>query len=712
MSQDFINELARVGIPPTHALVFDGKFRRYNVASDKKGRRNGWYRYVQVRDDFAWAVYGCNKRGVDGKWNSYGAARLTKYDATQIRKKQAEIKKEEEELQGRVAAKANQIWTRLSVLAANAYTTRKKVGIYNAREMSGSLVVPVYENDYIVSLQFITAQGEKRFLSHGKVMGCYGIVAREVTPRIFICEGYSTAATIFEATGDMVILAFFAGNLPAVAAVIREKHPNAAIFIGADNDQFGNGGNAGISYAREAAEKIGAKVVYPDFPADDKQRGTDWNDWYIKHGLDSTRDELLGVKKPKNVPAIADDNLWKTQLIEGKEFRPGYCLFDGKSKANVYAFMANHDWYKGLIVYNDFSDKIMMRHCPPWEKEDKFVPRELIEYDCSQWVNSLEKLGIKTNKDIVNDAILHIAKQNTINPPADYFNSLVWDCVPRLNKWLTYYLGAEKQDAEYLALVGSKWLMAIVARAFNPGTKFDNVLVLEGIQGLKKTGAFEVLATFGNENFFLEFSGDFTNKDSLSLMQGKMIVEMSELASVKRSQAEETKAFISRRIDEYRPPYGRLNIKRPRRFILGGSTNKVGQEYLEDETGARRIWPVECGAVIDLDALRKDQSQLYAEAVARYKSGERIWLEGDEVELAKSEQADRQAEDAWEQKISVYVSHMLETTTAEVGTGIGLTTKDLNNFNTNRIKKCLKNLGWEEYRPGTGKERLRKWRQK
>jgi putative DNA primase/helicase len=475
------------------------------------------------------------------------------------------------------------------------------------------------------------------------------------------------------------------------------------------------GGNPGISYAREAAEKIGAKVVYPDFSADDKQRGTDWNDWFLQHGIESTRNELLGVKKPEKQIAIADENLWKTDLIEGAQFLPGYKLFDPKSKHNVYAFMANHERYKNLVVFNDFINKVTVMRQPPWDKDHKDkTPRSIIESDAPMWAADLEKFGIKTNKDTVSDYIGHIARLNTVNPPADYFNSLAWDGQHRLDRWLTYYLGAEKQDAEYLRLVGSKWLMAVVARALTPGIKFDNVLILEGAQGTKKTSAFEVLATFNNENFFLEFSGDFMKKDSLETMQGKIIVEMSELASVKKSEVEDTKAFISRRVDEYRPSYGRTTITRPRYFVLGGSTNKVGQEYLEDDTGARRIWPVECGNSIDIETLKRDQSQLYAEALARYKQGERIWLEGEEVKLAKNEQSSRQAQDVWEEKINAYVEAALgwEFTINEIGTGIGLIAKDLNNYNTGRIKKCLRNIGWEEFRPEANDGRVRKWRKK
>lgn len=710
MYQDFISALSKSGIPPTHTLVLDGKFRRYNVAGDKKGRRNGWYRLTIVRPDFAWGVFGCNKRGISEKFNSIEGGKLTNYDKTAIRKQQAQIKKDEEQLQGRVAQKANLIWNRLSVPSSNIYANRKGVGLHNVKCMGENLVVPVYSDNYIVSLQFITPSGEKRFLSGGQTKAAYGSIGA-MTDVIYITEGYSTGASVHEATGSAVVLAFYANNLPSVAAALRERFPDKPIIIASDMDQWTQG-NPGLSYAREAAEKVGAKVVYPDFPADDKSKRVDWNDWHALHGLDSTRNELLGIKKLQSTPIIQDHNLWKTKLIPGTEFRAGYSLFDAKSKQNVYAFMANHERYKGLVVHNDFTNKIMIRNCPPWDDPQKFMPRSVRDYDAPMWAADLENLGLKTNKDTVSDFIDHIAKLNVINPPADYFNSLVWDGQKRLDNWLTYYLGAEKQDAEYLQLVGSKWIMAIVARALTPGIKFDNVLILEGAQGTKKTSAFEVLATFNRENFFLEFSGDFMKKDSLETMQGKIIVEMSELSSVKKSEVEDTKAFISRRIDEYRPSYGRSTITRPRYFILGGSTNKVGQEYLEDDTGARRIWPVECGDTIDLDSLKKDQSQIYAEAMTRYKQGERIWLEGDEIKLAKGEQASRQAQDVWEEKIAAHLKFMLapDATISEIGVGIGLATKDMNNYNTGRIKRCLKNLGWREFRSEANDGRVRKWR--
>ena len=158
-----------------------------------------------------------------------------------------------------------------------------------------------------------------------------------------------------------------------------------------------------------------------------------------------------------------------------------------------------------------------------------------------------------------------MAKEQSINPPREYLSRLTWDGKPRLDTWLTYYLGADEQPPEYLALVGSKWLIGAVSRVFEPGCKFDSVLILEGSQGLGKSMALRSLATFGGQDFFLDSVGDIRSKDTLMTMQGKLIVEIAELASFKKSINEEIKAFISQ-VHEYRPPYGRTVLKRPAIF--------------------------------------------------------------------------------------------------------------------------------------------------
>lgn len=713
MEQDFLDALSSAGIPPTAKLVLDGNLKRYNIYGDKKGRRNGWYRFVRARDDFAWGVFGCNKRGISEKWASKDRKEFTAYDNKVIKKRKLEIEKQFEADQAKAALKANQLWDRLENAGEHSYALKKGIRLSGVRKMHNALVIPLYADNYIVSLQFISPEGEKRYLTNGQKRGAYYWVGPEGKPEdpIYIAEGYATACSIYEAIDKQVVVAFDSGNLLPVAEAMRSSMPEKKIIIAADNDQW-TIGNPGMSKAQEAADKIGAKVIWAPFNPEDKNRPTDWNDYHKIFGLRALAEQLMGITKVHSVPVIAEEKRWRTMLLPGKEERTGYPSFDSKSKYNAYQFLLNHENFKTVFAYNIFTDTIFMLRCPPWEDAATFTPREVEETDAAMCVKELEFLGVRVSKEVINDYIQYLAKKSTINPPRDFFDSVIWDGKHRLDNWLTYYLGAEKQPADYLALVGTKWLMGAVSRVYRPGAKFDNVLVLEGAQGKKKTMAFEVLSTFQGEKYFLEFMGDIGNKDSLALMQGKIIVEMSELASVHKSAVESMKAFVSRPIDEYRPPYARHKIKRPRMFVLAGTTNKVGQEYLEDETGARRIWPVECGDNIDIESLKADAPQLWAEAIARYKAGERTWLEGDEVDLAKLQQSERQIQDAWEEKISFYLKDCFDPmTVTRVCEGIQLQTKDMTNNNFKKVKQCLKNLGWKEHR-GDDREngRVRIWK--
>ena len=291
--------------------------------------------------------------------------------------------------------------------------------------------------------------------------------------------------------------------------------------------------------------------------------------------------------------------------------------------------------------------------------------------------------------------------------PREYLRRLAWDGKPRLDTWLTYYLGADEQPAEYLALVGSKWLIGAVSRVFEPGCKFDSVLILEGSQGLGKSMALRALATFGGEDFFLDSVGDMALKDTLMTMQGKLIVEIAELASFRKSENEEIKAFITRQVDEYRPPYGRTVVKRPRYFVLAGSTNEVEEGYLTDDTGNRRYWPVKCKASTSRRS-SATHDQLWAEAVRRYQAGERAWLAAEEsVHFSAREQKSRFMEDAWQDRIADIARHEWTLKIDEVLNKLDLKPKDINNMVKKRVKNSLRQIGWHETRRA-GEGRL--WR--
>jgi len=226
----------------------------------------------------------------------------------------------------------------------------------------------------------------------------------------------------------------------------------------------------------------------------------------------------------------------------------------------------------------------------------------------------------------------------------------VWDEVPRTDTWLIHYLGCE--DTPFIRAVGSRWLISGVARIFQPGCQADHVLQLEGPQGIRKSSALRALAS---DEYFADHISDLGSKDSRIELLGKWILEMSELVSMRRSEIERIKAFLTARIDHFRPPYGRRAIDAPRQGVFAASTND--ETPFVDSTGNRRFWPVRCGQ-IDVEAVARDRDQLWAEAYLRYVKGEPWWLDNVELNaLAKAEQDERYEPGPWDSAILEWVEH-------------------------------------------------------
>lgn len=722
ITSDFVQSIRRLGLTAPEQIVADGEIHRFRSGPERT--ENGFYRLVVLPahrgGEIGFGLIGCWKRDIREKWCSTDDRSITAQDRTALDKVRARQRVEEEKAAKEAVRKAKAIWAGAGKAdPGHPYLVAKHIKAYGLREYKGSLVVPIYCDGEITSLQFISPEGDKRFLKRGQIDGGYSSISggNKVRDKIVIAEGFATAASLFEATGIPVVVAFNAGNLMAVAKSIRAKYPEAELVIAADNDRFtvirGEAVNVGITKAKAAADAVTARASWPVFDSDDGEP-TDWNDFAVRYGLEQTADAFLGRNvdpvwggpEPEMPPAPdfpqdrgvampADD--WRARLIPGKEVAEGHPFpFDGKSKTNAYLFLKHHPRFAGLLCYNEFTDAVMLARCPPWEQGD-FTPRPIRDDDFFMLAAGLEYCDISVSKDTAADASVRVAKENAINPPREYLSRLKWDRKPRLATWLTYYLGADEQPAEYLALVGAKWLIGAVSRVFEPGCKFDSVLILEGSQGLGKSMALRSLATFGGQDFFLDSVGDIRSKDTLMTMQGKLIVEIAELASFRKSENEEIKAFITRQVDEYRPPYGRTVVRRPRFFVLAGSTNEMDEGYLTDDTGNRRYWPVKCKSV-DADAVAQDAEQLWAEAVVRYRAGERTWLTSDETVFSTQEQKLRFMEDAWQERIAGIVRHEWTVRVDDVLAKLELKPKDINNIVKKRVKNSLRQLGWYETR--------------
>jgi predicted P-loop ATPase len=226
---------------------------------------------------------------------------------------------------------------------------------------------------------------------------------------------------------------------------------------------------------------------------------------------------------------------------------------------------------------------------------------------------------------------------------------------------------------------------------------------------LGKSGALSILGG----PFFSDDIGDLGTKDAALGVAGAWIIELAELDAMSRAEVSRVKAFISRRTDRFRPPYGRAIIEAPRSSIFCGSVNP-GTKYLKDETGGRRFWPVLCGDTLNLDALRRDRDQLWAEAVHRYRKGDRWWLtEAELVEEVQQEQEERYLSDPWEPLLQGWLPSQTEVTTAEV---LSLCIKkEAGNWTRSdetRVGIILHRLGWESHREQTGGTRRRVYRLK
>lgn len=232
-----------------------------------------------------------------------------------------------------------------------------------------------------------------------------------------------------------------------------------------------------------------------------------------------------------------------------------------------------------------------------------------------------ERFGFLPAKELFVDVVVSVALDNRCDPVREYLDGLKWDGTKRLDRWLSTYCGAA--ESPFVNAVGAIVLIAAVRRARKPGCKFDEMLVLESPQGQFKSTALKVLAV--REDWFAdELPLGSKTKELMEVLEGAWIVEAGELQGMRKGEVESIKSFLSRPVDKSRLAYGRITTRRPRRFIIIGTTNS--DRYLKDATGNRRFWPVKVG-VIDVEKLRAERDQLWAEAAQREAAGESIRLD-------------------------------------------------------------------------------------
>jgi putative DNA primase/helicase len=314
----------------------------------------------------------------------------------------------------------------------------------------------------------------------------------------------------------------------------------------------------------------------------------------------------------------------------------------------------SHGPFEGVLAYDAFGNTEVIRGDLPWRK------RERPQDDYEPWLASdderlMHYFGVKyniTNRSIVRAAFTEVTRRNSFHPIKEYLESAPWDGIPRVDTLFHVYLGAP--DGLYEREVTRKILVAAVKRIYEPGCKFDEMVVLVGPQGAHKSS---LLARLGGK-WFTDSIKSLDSKEAGEQLQRAWIVEIAELSAFKKSEMEEVKAFLSKTADRYRVAYDRVVSEFPRKCVFFGTTNTM--DFLKDPTGGRRFWPI----VVNPDARQKSHfehltdyevQQIWAEALHYYRHGESIRLSPEAAKIALERQQLHTERDPWEGLIVEYL---------------------------------------------------------
>ena len=370
---------------------------------------------------------------------------------------------------------------------------------------------------------------------------------------------------------------------------------------------------------------------------------------------DEDEDDILAElldSEPKVEVALRQNSLPED---DGPEWKRKLDLTtEGLVKAslpNLTLILRNDERLKGMIAYNQFSNNIVIRKVPV-QVAPKKHGSGVVNLSGPQWIvrnqrsgsgwedinthdlrtlletkTSMKGWGLKVSDRDLNAAIVSAAHSRPFHPIIELLESLPqWDRRRRVERLWIDYLGAE--GTPYHRKTAVLFMMAAVARVYEPGCKFDTAPFLEGVQGARKSTFIETLAM----GFYGELSADFVDKKIyVEESDGKWILEIPELVGFDKHDISLLKSTMSRKSEQVRRPYDRFSKDIPRQNVMIGSTND--NEYLRDPTGGRRFWPIRCNKtkrdMIDIDMLTKNLDQLWAEALAMYREARSRYKYGD-----------------------------------------------------------------------------------
>lgn len=430
---------------------------------------------------------------------------------------------------------------------------------------------------------------------------------------------------------------------------------------------------------------------------------------YAKHMLKIT---------DRNVSAIrsAVKSARKQVKVDDRD-RGGWTLNDDGSVKGTYANLKKYlidDGVGDAFVFNAFSNEIEICEPLPFDK-DMNTPTTVKNEHIVMLMDRLSTTyKFETKKNLISDAIVALSYPKSYHPVREYLSALpVWDGVERLKRLLPVCCGSV--DNEYTQFVGQLLLVSAVARVMQPGIKYDHMIILEGPQRIGKSLLVKTLAGKWHQEISLTERDDHT----VEKMLGVWFAEVAETPFFNMRDMNSVKSFITTGQDRVRLPYLPRSEPFPRQSVFVGTFNPPESGYFRDSTGNTRFLPVRVSGVIDVERVRQDRNQLFAEAKVLYEGGFKLYIPHDNKELWQlvlDEQGKRLEMDEWQDTISAWVvenakhyavnGYFVPSRDIYVK-ALGGQVKDLSTFITQRVAKIMKALNYEQIRKRINGEQFR-----
>lgn len=314
IEHQFLSAIEAAGLNTPDEIIADGLIHRFST-NGRSDDDAGWY--VLHNKDVAIGFFGCWREGIQRRWCSHEINQLSQEERTsiqaQVEAHKALLDKEKAQRNALAAEQAARIFESSAECDNHPYLAKKGVKAYGIRQSGDNLIIPLHDaKGTLHSLQIISPDGDKKFLPGGRIKGCFHGM-RGTKGILLICEGYATGASLHEATGYQVAVAFNAGNLQTVAQALCDQLPGMRIIVAADDDHKTDG-NPGLTKARAAAEAVGGVVAVPDFGANRPEKATDFNDLHMLSGLNAVKrcveaalTALPAAAINRSVPAMDQD---------------------------------------------------------------------------------------------------------------------------------------------------------------------------------------------------------------------------------------------------------------------------------------------------------------------------------------------------------------------------------------------------------------------